>query len=78
MSRETSREAPAGALICDVPTVRRIGHALNNQLTAVQGYAELLIEQTAPDHPFRQDLESLCAAAQRATEIAKQLMAFEK
>jgi len=76
MSRDTSSGTPAESLTFDVPTVRRIGHSLNNQLTAVQGYAELLLEQTPPGHPLRHDLESLSEAAQRATEIARQLMSF--
>jgi hypothetical protein len=54
--------------------VRRHGHALNNQLSVVQGFAELLLEDAGASHPLRRDLEGLRAATANAVATIAALM----
>ncbi len=53
-----------------------IAHDFNNLLTAIRGYAELVLGNLPPDDPNRADVEQIVAAADRATELVRQLLAF--
>ncbi len=55
-----------------------IAHDFNNLLTIVQGYARLMQETTPADHPHTQDLNAIIAAADRATTLTKQLLAYSR
>jgi|RhiMethySRZTD1v2_1073278.scaffolds.fasta_scaffold15963_7 two-component system cell cycle sensor histidine kinase/response regulator CckA len=55
-----------------------IAHDFNNMLTAILGYAELLTEQIGPDKPIGVDLQEIVIAAQRATSLTRQLLAFSR
>jgi signal transduction histidine kinase len=55
-----------------------VAHDFNNMLTAILGYAELLTEQIGPDKPIGQDLQEIVIAAQRATSLTRQLLAFSR
>ena len=55
-----------------------IAHDFNNMLTAILGYAELLTEQIGPDKPIGADLQEIVTAAQRATSLTRQLLAFSR
>jgi two-component system, cell cycle sensor histidine kinase and response regulator CckA len=55
-----------------------IAHDFNNMLTAILGYAELLTEQIGPDKPIGHDLQEIVTAAQRATSLTRQLLAFSR
>jgi signal transduction histidine kinase len=55
--------------------VAGVAHELNNPLTAVMGYSDLLIEQTA-EGVFRSKLEKLKAEAQRMKRIIQNLLTF--
>jgi signal transduction histidine kinase len=55
-----------------------VAHDFNNMLTAILGYAELLTEQIGPDKPIGQDLREIVSAAQRATSLTRQLLAFSR
>ena len=55
-----------------------IAHDFNNLLTAMRGYAELVMFQMKPTDPHRIDLAEIVAAAQRAAELTKQLLAFSR
>ena len=57
--------------------VSGVAHELNNPLTAVIGYSDLLIEQ-APDNPARQKLERLGTEARRIKRIVDNLMSFAR
>jgi PAS domain S-box-containing protein len=52
-------------------------HDFNNLLTVIIGSAELA-RAAAPEHPARADLERLLEAADQATLLANQLLAFSK
>ena len=53
-----------------------IAHDFNNILTAVSGYADLLLDDIEPIDPRRSDVEEIERAARRATTLVGQLMTF--
>lgn len=55
-----------------------IAHDFNNILTAITGYADLLLEDLSPTDPRRQDAEEVRKAAQRAAGLTRQLLAFSR
>ena len=55
-----------------------IAHDFNNLLTAITGYAELAIDTLEPHTPARTDIEELRKAAERATALTRQLLAFAR
>jgi signal transduction histidine kinase len=67
---QTSRAAAVGDLAAGV------AHEVNNPLTGVLGFAEILIEETPVDDPRRADLETIRDEALRAREIVRALRDF--
>ena len=55
-----------------------IAHDFNNQLTAILGSAELLLENRTLDPEGRADVEQVRKAANRAAQLARQLLAFSR
>jgi signal transduction histidine kinase len=55
-----------------------IAHDFNNLLTVILGFSEFLIEELPPDQPTHRDATEIRAAAQRATRLTKQLLAFSR
>ena len=55
-----------------------VAHDFNNILTAIGGYADLLLADLAPDAPQRRDLEEIHLATQRAASLTQQLLAFSR
>ena len=55
-----------------------VAHDFNNVLTAIFGYAQLVVEDLPPGSQARQDLEEIHKAAQRASTLTKQLLAFSR
>lgn len=55
-----------------------VAHDFNNVLTAIFGYAELMAEGFAPGTHEREDLEEIRKAAQRASGLTRQLLAFSR
>jgi PAS domain S-box-containing protein len=55
-----------------------VAHDFNNMLTAILGYSELLQEQIGPDKPIGRDLKQIQAAAERAADLTRQLLAFSR
>lgn len=55
-----------------------VAHDFNNVLTAIFGYADLLNEDLPEGHQARQDLEEIRKAAQRASTLTRQLLAFSR
>ena len=53
-----------------------VAHDFNNLLTGITGYATLLLERANGDGELRRDLGQIVRAADRATELTKQLLAF--
>jgi signal transduction histidine kinase len=67
---QASRSAAVGDLAAGV------AHEVNNPLTGVLGFAELLIEDTPVDDPHRGDLETIRDEALRARDIVRALRDF--
>jgi PAS domain S-box-containing protein len=55
-----------------------IAHDFNNLLTAVRGNAELMLAEMPLDHALRPDLEEISRAAERASSLTRQLLAFSR
>ena len=55
-----------------------IAHDFNNVLTAIYGYADLLLEAFEPDDPRRRDVEEIRQSAERAASLTRQLLAFSR
>jgi signal transduction histidine kinase/CheY-like chemotaxis protein len=55
-----------------------VAHDFNNLLTAIRGYATLLRERLAGDAEGLDDLNEIDAAAQRASDLTRQLLAFSR
>lgn len=53
-----------------------IAHDFNNLLTSIRGLGALALEELGSDHPLRPDLEEILKAAQRATDMTGDLLAF--
>jgi two-component system, cell cycle sensor histidine kinase and response regulator CckA len=53
-----------------------VAHDFNNMLTAILGYAEMLCEQIGPDKSIGKDLRQIVSAAERASALTRQLLAF--
>ena len=44
-------------------------HALSNHLSVILGFVELVLNDTAPDHPHRRDLLEIRDAAMQAASL---------
>jgi two-component system, cell cycle sensor histidine kinase and response regulator CckA len=55
-----------------------VAHDFNNVLTAIFGYADLLNEDLPEGHQARRDLDEIRKAAQRASTLTRQLLAFSR
>ena len=55
-----------------------VAHDFNNILTAITGYADLLLEDLGSDDPQRQDVAEIRKAADRAAGLTRQLLAFSR
>ncbi|MGC8872969.1 MAG: GAF domain-containing protein [Chloroflexia bacterium] len=55
-----------------------VAHELNNPLTSVIGFAEILLEDLPPGSPFRHDVERILLEARRAGDIVRDLLDFAR
>ena len=55
-----------------------VAHDFNNVLSVILSYAEIIVGDLKEDEPLRADVEEIRTAAQRATELTKQLLAFSR
>jgi two-component system, cell cycle sensor histidine kinase and response regulator CckA len=55
-----------------------VAHDYNNMLSVIIGYTELAMEKIGPEEPMYEDLKEVLAAAERSTQITKQLLAFAR
>ncbi len=53
---------------------RSVAHDFNNAIAIVVLNAQLVLDQMLPDHPHRVELVELCAAAERASLLARELV----
>jgi signal transduction histidine kinase len=73
---------PEGTEIGAPPNVGRlaggIAHDINNALSSVLSYAQLVLHELPPDAPMRDDLEEIRSAGGRAAALARQLLALSR
>jgi len=55
-----------------------MAHDFNNLLTVIRGYSELLLVRLGPADAMRKDLEEVKKAADRASGLTRQLLAFSR
>lgn len=55
-----------------------VAHDFNNVLTAIFGYADLVLDSCEPADPRRADVEEIKRAAHRAAALTRQLLAFSR
>ena len=55
-----------------------MAHDFNNLLTVIRGYSELLLGRLGPTDAMRKDMEEVKKAADRATGLTRQLLAFSR
>jgi len=69
----------AGAYLNMLSSVTEdVGHEVNNALTTITGWTEMLLTDCPKDHPDRQPLETIDHEVARIKEIAQSLVEFGK
>jgi signal transduction histidine kinase len=53
-----------------------VAHDFNNLMTGIMGIAHEILEDMRPEHPHHEDVRQIVAAAQRAAQLTRQLLAF--
>jgi signal transduction histidine kinase len=73
-----SRLVQAAKLMSVGEMAAGIAHELNNPLTTVAGFAELLLDEIPADAAFRGDVEMVMHEAQRARSVVRRLLDFAR
>jgi PAS domain S-box-containing protein len=55
-----------------------MAHHLNNLMTVVTGYCELLLTRISAADPLRPDIEKVYQAGERATDLTREMLAFSR
>ena len=55
-----------------------VAHDFNNLLTVISGYGDMIMRGLAPDDPLHGCIEEVLKAANRATSLTNQLLAFSR
>jgi|CXWL01.1.fsa_nt_gi signal transduction histidine kinase len=55
-----------------------IAHELNNPLTTVTGFSEIVLDELAKDSPHRNELEMVLQEARRASGVVRRLLDFSR
>lgn len=55
-----------------------VAHDFNNSLTVIGGFCDMVLRQLGPGHPASAEVEEIRDAADRATALTRQLLAFSR
>jgi signal transduction histidine kinase len=55
-----------------------VAHDFNNLLTAVLGYSDIALKRILPEDPLHREILQIREAAERATSLTRQLLAFSR
>ncbi len=55
-----------------------VAHDFNNLLMVISGYTEVILSKLEPDHPLHEKGRAIQQAADRATTLTRQLLAFSR
>ncbi len=55
-----------------------VAHDFNNMLSIILGYGEMLLDQLHPDDPLSEDAREIMEAANRSSDLTRQLLAFAR
>ena len=55
-----------------------VAHDFNNVLTAINGYAELMLDELRPGDPLENKIQEILKAGKRAAALTYQLLAFSR
>jgi signal transduction histidine kinase len=55
-----------------------VAHELNNPLTTVTGFSELMLDETPEGSPHRKELEMVLHEARRASDVVRRLLDFSR
>lgn len=55
-----------------------VAHDFNNILSVVLGYAEIVLAEVSPEHPFHEPMQEIYKAGVRARDLTRQLLAFSR
>lgn len=55
-----------------------VAHDFNNMLGVILGHTEMAMDEMAKDHPLFNDLQEIRKAAERSTDLTRQLLAFAR
>ena len=55
-----------------------VAHDFNNLLAVIQGFSQFAKEELPPDHPATESIQEIQTAAQRATNLTRQLLVFSR
>jgi signal transduction histidine kinase len=73
-----SRLVQAAKLVAVGEMAAGIAHELNNPLTTVTGFAELVLDEVPPEASYRQDVEMVLHEARRARNVVRRLLDFAR
>jgi signal transduction histidine kinase/ActR/RegA family two-component response regulator len=55
-----------------------VAHDFNNVLSVILGYTSILLDDLTPPSPMRTDIEAIRQAAERASQLTRQLLTFSR
>ncbi len=55
-----------------------IAHDINNLLTPIYGYSEMMLIQTDDQHPLRDEIEEIYKASSKGKDLIEQLLSFSR
>lgn len=55
-----------------------VAHEINNILTPILGYSDMMLDDMTADSTYRSDVEAIRHSAQRAKDVVKQILSFSR